>query len=696
MNDQYSIGGVVVPFIFRLILISVTLLTFNVSAETLANVIKMSEASRPAPLLPRSQFMQIKPLHDVSLSPDGQFLSYIQIKQKHSELWLLDIKQNSHRMLFSNKDMDESHWSTDSQFIFVQNNKGLMGVSVAENSFPKLITDIDENKDQYFYAVDVSHNQAVITSEKNLKTNVHQLVRVLTDGSRQILYSGQQRVLDFLLGDKGQVNFIKQINAGGADLLDVRQNPVRLLKHCVLYNACSLQSYDAQSNLLLVNARLGQDLLSLFSIHIETLNTQLLHQDPKGQFDLGTVYFDIKGKPRLAVYRDHFVSHYGLDEETQRQLVSIQSKLTKLTKLIKQDPDWIFRPDTRFERWVAIDISPNKSLSNVYLYDSKTQNITRPLAHLLDSLEIKNRYIRPQYLAQKISIEYQTSDGMQQFGYVTLPLGRIITEVPLVVVPHGGPWSRVTGGYDRISQLLANRGYAVFEPNFRGSTGMGSDYVLAANQDFGNGRVQQDIIDGMEYLISQGVGDRQKLAIYGHSFGGFSTLAALAFTPNLFKVGIAGAPPTDLAQSLKMLGDQRQNDRQQLKQLTVNSLAVDPSDLRAMQQLYEKSPDAHWQKIRQPLYMLAGGQDDRVSVARVKEFAIRLRQANKPISLLVDEKEGHSFKHDIAREAYAYVLEKALAKHLHTDYQQDVSINLKRYLKRNIVIDNNALLPITK
>jgi hypothetical protein len=94
--------------------------------------------------------------------------------------------------------------------------------------------------------------------------------------------------------------------------------------------------------------------------------------------------------------------------------------------------------------------------------------------------------------------------------------------------------------------------------------------------------------------------------------------------------------------------------------------------------------------------MLAGGQDDRVSVARVKEFAIRLKQANKPISLLVDEKEGHSFKHDIAREAYAYVLEKALAKHLHTDYQQDVSINLKRYLERNIVIDNNGLLPITK
>jgi dipeptidyl aminopeptidase/acylaminoacyl peptidase len=127
--------------------------------------------------------------------------------------------------------------------------------------------------------------------------------------------------------------------------------------------------------------------------------------------------------------------------------------------------------------------------------------------------------------------------------------------------------------------------------------------------------------------------------------------------------------------------------------MTLNKLAVDPSKEADMQRLYQNSPDAHWQKITQPLYMLAGGQDDRVSVARVKDFAIRLNQANKPISLLVDAKEGHSPKHDIAREAYAYVLEKALAKHLDTEYQQDVSIHLKRYLTRNIIIDNNGLLP---
>lgn len=690
MNDKYCITGGTVPFTFKIMLIIGTLLTFNVSANSLTTVIELSESTPLAPLLPRTHFMQLKPLHDVSLSPDGRYLSYIQIKNKHSELWLMEIHDNSHRILFSNKDMHNSHWSTDSQFLFVENNKGLMGVSVVENSFPKLITSLDQNKDQYFYAVDDSHDQAVITSEKHPQTKVHQLLRVLTDSSKQLLYSSQERVVDFLLDDDGQLAFIKQVNGEGSDLLDVRQPVMKLIKHCEFYNACSMQRFDKKTNTLIMKARFEEDLISVFSIDLKTLNTQLLHQDPKGKFDLASLYFDGEGQHRLAVYEDHYLSQYGLNKDTQRQLDKIKLELAKLTK---KDSVWILRPDSSLERWLAIDMSPNKSIINVYLYDNKTNNITRPLIHILESPEIKKRHIPPKYIAHKVVVEYQTTDGMQQFGYVTLPLGRKVSEVPLVVMPHGGPWSRVTGGYDRFTQLLANRGYAVFQPNFRASTGMGKNYVMSAKQDFGDGRVQQDIIDGMEYVLSQGIGDRQKLAMYGHSFGGFSTLAALAFTPNLFKVGIAGAPPTDLAQSVKMLGLKKQNDRQQLKQMTLKKLAVDPSQEADMQRLYQNSPDAHWQKITRPLYMLAGGQDDRVSVARVKDFAIRLKQANKPISLLVDEKEGHSPKHDIAHEAYAYVLEKALAKHLGTEYQQDVSIHLRRYLTRNIIIDNNGLLP---
>ena len=174
--------------------------------------------------------------------------------------------------------------------------------------------------------------------------------------------------------------------------------------------------------------------------------------------------------------------------------------------------------------------------------------------------------------------------------------GEIAKEVPLVVVPHGGPWSRVKGHYSSIIQFLANRGYAVFEPNFRSSTGMGRHYVLSANKDFGDGIVQQDIIDGMRYVLSKGIGDPNKLAMFGHSFGGFSTLAALAFTPNLFKVGIAGAPPSDLANSIKQLSDNQQNDEDKIRQIRLMKLGVDLNDQQDLQRLSAQSPDANWHK----------------------------------------------------------------------------------------------------
>jgi dipeptidyl aminopeptidase/acylaminoacyl peptidase len=658
-------------------------------AEGLYQAISSSEARQSASLVPRSQLAQGQLVTNESLSPDGRYMSYIKGKAKHSELWLLDIDKNQHRQLFSSKDMDVAYWSTDSGFLFVQNKKGLTGISIEPDAFALLISDIDESVDQYFYGVDSHHKQAVIFSEKDLKKQIHQLVRITAQGIKNVLFTSNKRVLDYLLDDKGQVSFIRQQSKQGSDLFDVRAGANRLIKHCEWFDYCSLQTFNSAENSLLVKARFEQDLDSLFAIGLLNLKTELLHQDPKGLFDLSKVYYDKHDQPRLTLYQDKFISQYALDIATEQQLDKLVNKLAPFTTV---NTMWIFKPSNNFKVWLALDMSSNKSQHKTYLFNQITDQLTQPLEQIYTESKINQQQINQEYLVAKIAINYTASDGMQQFGYLSLPLGKKLSQVPLVVKPHGGPWSRVTGSYDPITQLLANRGFAVFEPNFRASTGMGINYVLSAEQDFGDGRVQQDIIDGMNYVLSIGVGDRDKLAIHGHSFGGFSTITALAFTPDLFKVGIAGAPPSDIAQSVKALSQKAQNDSQLVGQLTVNNLALDPNDPAAMQRFYQKSPDAHWQNITQPLYILAGGQDPKVSVARIKDFSIRLKQANKPISLLVDEKEGHSPKSDIAREAYMYVLEKALATHLSTDYQQEISVNLRRYLERNMLIDNNGLL----
>jgi dipeptidyl aminopeptidase/acylaminoacyl peptidase len=207
-----------------------------------------------------------------------------------------------------------------------------------------------------------------------------------------------------------------------------------------------------------------------------------------------------------------------------------------------------------------------------------------------------------------------------------------------------------------------------------------------ANYDFGDGRVQQDIIDGIEYVLSRGVGDRQKLGITGTSFGGFSTLAALTFTPDMFSVGVAVKPPTDMGKAITFI---KKTNPTQRRTQDIQDLLFNPNDPQALETLYEKSPDHHSNKVTAPMYIMAGGVDQRVSVLNVKDYALRQFEAGKPVTLIVVEHEEHGFSNDITLEAYLYFLEKAFADHLGGNLDAKLSVTLKRFLKRSILIDEN-------
>ena len=259
--------------------------------------------------------------------------------------------------------------------------------------------------------------------------------------------------------------------------------------------------------------------------------------------------------------------------------------------------------------------------------------------------------------------------------------------------PHGGPWSRTKGGYSQRAQFLANRGYAVFEPNFRASTGFGRTYVESANRDFGDGRVQQDIIDGLRYILSRGIGSEDKLAIVGHSFGGYSVLGALAFTPDLFKVGVAGAPPADLVETIRNFMRSAKTDSSLMRYENFRQLTVDLDRAADVERLSLQSPDRHWRAVTKPLYIWAGGEDPKVNILNVREYALRHHRAGKPTTFMVDPNAGHSPIADIQIEAYFYMMEKALAGQFEGRQETDISQKLARYLKRSVVIDNNNFTP---
>lgn len=655
-------------------------------ADVLDDAIAASEARPVVPLISRETFLARHQLRDVHLSPDGKHLAYIVIQGKVRQLWVMVVETGENQHLFTSKLMDDLEWSGDSQYIFMGSEQGVAVASLDPSSSPAFVINLDQEEDQYSYGVDEMLPHAFYVSLRAEDKKSHSVFRVFPDGSKEEIFKDAIQTNDFLLNPQGELTFFRRVKDHHFEIVKRSGDQQTLLFTCEADDPCSLRGFDAKSNSLIMQARLEGDLSSLYSVSLEGDQVIRLHSDPKRRYDIRHVTIDPStDEPILAAYEDDYYSVYGLRQDVKEILAAIKVKISS--------SHLVYRPDATLKRWLVVDAAPSEARSYYYLYDAETGEVTRPLKHVVDALIEKQPIIQSEQAAIRVPVHYQVSDGMMQQGYVTLPVGRDLSTVPLVVSPHGGPWSRVRGDYSSRTQLLANRGYAVFEPNFRASTGFGRAYVKSANKDFGDGRVQQDILDGMEYILSRGIGDRNKLAMFGHSFGGFSTLGALAFTPDLFKVGIAGAPPVDLVKAIRTFKITQTNQAGLLRYEMFKNLAVDVDDPVDVARLSANSPDRHAGQVKKPLYIWAGGKDPKVSILNVRDYALRQSEAGKPVMLMVEPRAGHSPRDDIHVEAYFYMMEKALAEHLGGRIETALSQKLVRYLRRSVVIDSNDFTP---
>ncbi|HEY5799509.1 MAG TPA: prolyl oligopeptidase family serine peptidase, partial [Burkholderiaceae bacterium] len=271
---------------------------------------------------------------------------------------------------------------------------------------------------------------------------------------------------------------------------------------------------------------------------------------------------------------------------------------------------------------------------------------------------------------------------MRVHGYLTLPPGRDARTVPLVAIPHAGPWAHIDTAYSSLDQMLANRGYAVFQPNFRGSTGYGFKYLSAPGNDFA--RATQDLTDGVRWLLANGVGDAKRVGLFGNSFGGYAVLMAMTHAPELYRFGLAMVPPTDFAQTLRGVAasDQQMGDVPFPVYLAQVGIAADK-----LQTLAQSAPLAHTGKLRGPLAIVAGGKDDKVPLASVTDYVARLQARNHPVTLLVDADEGHNPRKPVSRTAVMYLLDRMLELHLGGAATPAADASLAKYLEQTVKTD---------
>lgn len=245
-------------------------------------------------------------------------------------------------------------------------------------------------------------------------------------------------------------------------------------------------------------------------------------------------------------------------------------------------------------------------------------------------------------LAPMQAVSYKARDGLTIPGYLTLPKDGPSQGLPAVVYPHGGPSARDIRGFDLVTQYLAALGFAVLQPNYRGSTGYGEDHLAAGLQEWGLA-MQDDITDGVDWLVESGVADPARVCIYGASYGGYAALMGLVKTPEKFRCAAAYAAPTDLVMLLKHGRGYLFSDQ---------NVPYIGSTSKDRQRLQETSPLQNVDRIRAPVLLAHGEDDDRVHVAHSTKLAKALKKAGKPVEITIIPDEAHSFRDEARRIEY--------------------------------------------
>jgi dipeptidyl aminopeptidase/acylaminoacyl peptidase len=303
------------------------------------------------------------------------------------------------------------------------------------------------------------------------------------------------------------------------------------------------------------------------------------------------------------------------------------------------------------ENRLMIRTYSDKSLGAYYLYDKTKDEMTK--------ITDVSPWIDENEMADMLPVKYRSRDGLTIHGYLTLPRGytnETAKDLPVVINPHGGPWARDYWGFNPEIQFLANRGYAVFQMNFRGSTGYGRAFWEASFKEWGR-TMQDDVTDGTKWLIEQGIADEDRIAIYGASYGGYATLMGIVKEPELYTAAVDYVGVSNLFTFMNTIPPYWKIYLDMMYEMVGDPKA---DSLR----LAETSPALQADKINTPLFIAQGANDPRVKKDESDQVVEALKERGIVVEYMVKENEGHGFYNEENRFDFYRAMEEFLANHL--------------------------------
>jgi len=393
--------------------------------------------------------------------------------------------------------------------------------------------------------------------------------------------------------------------------------------------------FTPDNKALWITTSLDVNAARLLEIDVTSGKQKVIVQDP--QFDVSGTVTNPKTNALQAVSFTKQRTEYEFIDP------SVKADFEILKKVREGDIGGISAnlDDTK---WIVRYVSDNAPVY-WYLYDRASKQAT---------LLFSNRPALERYtLSPMKPFEFTARDGMKLYGYLTTPAGVEPKNLPMVVFVHGGPWGRDVWGFDSYAQWLANRGYAALQINFRGSTGYGKQYVNAGDRQWA-GAMHTDLLDGKAWAAKDGVADPKRVCIMGGSYGGYATLAGLAFSPDAFACGVDIVGPSNLNTLLKTIPPYWST----VVSIFHKRMGDSEEVLKAQSPLFKAD------QIKAPLLIGQGANDPRVNQAESDQIVAAMRKNHEPVEYYVFPDEGHGFARPVNRMAFNAAAEEFLAKYL--------------------------------
>ena len=402
----------------------------------------------------------------------------------------------------------------------------------------------------------------------------------------------------------------------------------------------AIQFFTFDNKNIYVSSNIGRDKTTIVEYDLATKKeVKEIYANP--EYDVDGLSFSEKRKVLTHVtFTSWKRENHFLDAETEAEYKKMQDKFKGYEIGIYGNNN----AEDKFVVWTGND----KVAAKYYFYDKKTGD-TKFLADAFP-------WLKEEQMATMKPVEYKSRDGLTIHGYLTLPKGYKAKNLPVVINPHGGPWARDDWGFNNEAQLFANRGYAVLQMNFRGSTGYGKEFWLKSQKQWGK-TMQDDITDGVQWLIKEGIADPKRVAIYGGSYGGYATLAGVTFTPDLYACAVDYVGVSNMFTFMKTIPPYWEPYKAMFYEMV-----GDPVKDSAL--LAEVSPALHAGKIKTPLFVAQGANDPRVNKAESDQMVEALKKRGVAVDYMVKNDEGHGFANENNRLDFYRAMDKFFDKYL--------------------------------